>query len=250
MVARYRQGSWQLMSALDQADSVELMDTVLTGAIQRVQVFRDNWRTLSAHVRFQDQELLLKVPRARNGRRWERLLTWFRGSDVARSFRHLEQMAAMGFEAPTAVLACERRERGFVTDSFLCYRFVEGRRAGPDDVPQVLEVLRGLHQKGYLRTDAQIANFLVTGNNEIVFIDFRLKKPWFLPALQKARELDRFIRSCPEARAYLTPGEASSRWLWLAGRLEGASFAVRRFKRQFRDRRKPQKTRPGQGQDR
>ncbi|WP_328190379.1 hypothetical protein [Marinobacter sp. OP 3.4] len=245
MAESYHQKPWYLVSSLDRGGSIELMEAVLAGDLEREQVFRDNWRTLSAQVRFHDQSLLLKVPRARNGRRWERLLTWFRGSDAVRSFRHLEQMAAMGFGVPTAVLACERREAGFVTDSFLCYRFVEGRRAGVDDAPQVLAALRDLHQKGYLRTDAQIANFLVSGDR-IVFIDFRLKKPRFLPALQKARELDRFIRSCPEARASLTPGEASSRWLWLASRLEDAGFAVRRFKRQFRDRRKRRKT----GQDR
>lgn len=240
MAESYHQEPWHLVSSLDRGDSIELMEAVLAGDVERVQVFRDNWRTLSAQVRFHGQSLLLKVPRARNGRRWERLLTWFRGSDALRSFRHLELMASMGFEVPKAVLACERRETGFVTDSFLCYRFVEGRRAGPEDAPQVLAALRQLHKLGYLRSDAQIANFLVSGDN-IVFIDFRLKKPWLLPSLQKARELDRFIRSCPEARASLTTGEASSRWLWLASRLEDASFAVRRFKRQFRDRRKRRK---------
>lgn len=140
----------------------------------------------------------------------------------------------MGFSAPEPVLAGEKRETGFVTDSFVCFRYVDGRPAGPKDAPAVLDALRALHQQGYLRTDAQIANFLISGDS-VVFIDFRLKKPWFLPALQKARELDRFLRSCPEARAALTESEASSVWLRLARRLEGVSFAIRRLKRRFRD---------------
>lgn len=228
------------MSCLDRAASIELMEAVLVGGVEREQIFRDNWRTLSAQVRFQNQSLLLKVPRARNGRRWERLLTWFRGSDAVRSFYHLEKMAGMGFEVPKAVLACERRQGGFITDSFLCYRFVEGRRAGPQDAAAVLRALRALHHQGYLRTDAQIANFLIIGSS-VVFIDFRLKKPWFLPALQKARELDRFLRSCPEAKNALTDKEASSRWLRLARWLEDLSFGIRRVKRRFRDQRKKMK---------
>ncbi|MFC4259127.1 hypothetical protein ACFOZ5_08815 [Marinobacter lacisalsi] len=237
MATSYHEAPWHLVSSLDRADSIELMEAVLAGGVEREQVFRDNWRTLSAQVCFQNQSLLLKVPRARNGRRWERLLTLFRGSDSVRSFHHLEQMAEMGFEVPRAVLACERRQGGFITDSFLCYRFVEGRRAGPQDAPAVLDALRSLHQLGYLRTDAQIANFLITGDS-VVFIDFRLKKPWFLPALQKARELDRFLRSCPDARNSLTEKEASSKWLRLARWLEDLSFGIRRLKRRFRDQRK------------
>lgn len=240
MADTYRHGSWQLLSSLDRSASVDLLDAILADDVEREQVFRDNWRTLSAQIRFRDQALLLKVPRARNARRWERFLTRFRGSDAVRSFRHLEWMTEMGFAVPQAILACERREAGAVTDSFLCYRFVEGQRAGPEHAAQVLEALRALHQRGYLRSDAQIANFLVVGDR-VVFIDFRLKKPWFLPALQKARELDRFIRSCPQARASLSPQEASSRWLRVAGLMEDLSFAIRRRKRQWRDWRKQRK---------
>ncbi|GGY79041.1 hypothetical protein [Marinobacter zhanjiangensis] len=232
-------GSWYLVSNLDEATSYELFDAVVRGQIRREQVFRDNWRTLSAQVRFRDDALQLKVSRARNNRRWERLLTRFRGSDAVRSFRHLERMSSMGFSAPEPVLAGEQRRAGFVTDSFVCYHYVDGRPAGPEDVPAVLEALRKLHRQGYLRTDAQIANFLIAGDS-VVFIDFRLKKPWFLPALQKARELDRFLRSCPDARDALTEKEVSSRWLRVARWLEDLSFGIRRLKRRFRE---PRKTR-------
>jgi heptose II phosphotransferase len=233
----FLKGPWHLVSNLDEATSCELLDAVVGGQVRREQVFRDNWRTLSARVRFRDDELLLKVPRARNTRRWERLLTLFRGSDAVRSFWHLEHMAAMGFSAPEPVLAGEKWKSGVVTDSFVCYRYVDGRPAGPDEAPMVLDALRALHRKGYLRTDAQIANFLICGD-AVVFIDFRLKKPRFLPALQKARELDRLIRSCPEAKTALTQDEALSWWLRVASWLENLNFGIRRLKRRFSDKRK------------
>lgn len=230
-------GRWHLVSHLDESTSCDLLDAFTDSRIHREHVFRDNWRTLSAKVSFRDEALMLKVPRARNGRWWERLLTLFRGSDAVRSLQHLEKMVALGLSAPAPVMAGELREAGFVIDSFLCYRFVDGRRAEPADAPRVLEALRALHQRGHLRTDAQIANFLMT-EDSVVFIDFRLKKPWFLPALQKARELDRFIRSCPEAYSLLTESEASSWWFRLARWLEDLSFGTRRLKRWFRDQRK------------
>lgn len=226
-----------VVSHLDHTASRKLVDNVLDETLPREKVFRDNWRTLSARVRFQDESLLLKVPRARNGRKWERFLTRFRESDALRTFRHIELLGSMGFAAPDPVLACERRQGGVVVDSFVCYRFVEGRPAGPEDAGKILAALQALHNRGYLRSDAQLANFLMV-DNVVFFIDFRLKKTWFLSKLQKARELDRFLRSCPGARHLLSREQASSIWLWLASRLENVSFALRNLKREMRERKK------------
>lgn len=234
----YRQ--CRVVSNLNEPLSRRLVDGVFNGELTREKVFRDNWRTLSARVRFLDESLLLKVPRARNSRRWERFLTCFRESDALRSFRHIEQLSGMGFGAPEPVLACECRRKGVVVDSFVCYRFVEGRPAGPQDAGNVLSTLRALHKRGYLRSDAQLANFLIVGDS-VTFIDFRLKKPRFLPRLQKAREIDRFLRSCPEAREFLSVEEVSSFWLWLASRIEAASFGVRSLKRRIRERKKAER---------
>lgn len=234
----YRQS--YVISNLDELTSRRLVDEVFDGGLPREKVFRDNWRTLSAKVRFHDESLLLKVPRARNGRRWERFLTRFRESDALRTFRHIEQLSGMGFGAPYPILACEHRQNGTVVDSFVCYRFVEGRPAGSQDAEKILATLRALHDRGYLRSDAQLANFLMV-DETVTFIDFRLKKPRWFPRLQKAREIDRFLRSCPEARGHLSRDEASSFWGWLASSLEDASFSFRSLKRRKRARRKAQR---------
>lgn len=231
----YRQ--YRVVSHIDEAKSQQLIDAILNDSLVREKIFRDNWRTLSVRVRFDHESLLLKVPRARNGRRWERFLTLFRESDALRTFLHLQKLSSMGFSTPDPVLACECRRKGVVVDSFVCYRFVEGRPATSEDAYQILAVLRALHQQGYLRSDAQLANFVVAGD-EVTFIDFRLKKPWFLPRLQKARELDRFLRSCPDARRFLSTEEATSGWLRLASFMENASFGFRDLKRRVRKRRK------------
>ncbi|WP_148861665.1 lipopolysaccharide core heptose(II) kinase RfaY [Marinobacter fonticola] len=224
---------YHVVSHVGEDASRELVDAVLDETLTREKVFRDNWRTLSARVRFRDESLLLKVPRARNSRRWERFLTRFRESDALRTFRHLELMSTMGFTAPVPMLACEHRPDGVVTDAFVCYRFVEGRPAEPRDALKILDALEALHRRGYLRNDPQLANFVVSGET-VCFIDFRLKKPKFLPALQKARELARFLGSCPEAERLLPATVTSSGWFWLAVRLEKISLGIRKLKRRLR----------------
>lgn len=233
-----RVGAWSFFSYLDEVASKDLVNHIVQRDVSIEHTFRDNWRTLSAQILFDGKPLLLKVPRARNGRRWERLLSLFRGSDSVRMFRHCEKMATLGLAAPEPVIAGELRQYGMVTDSFLCYRFVNGRRPTKTDAPLVWSALKSLHRKGYVRSDAQLANFLIRRDGTVVFIDFRLKRPCLLLALQQARELDRFLRSCPEARSLMTAEEQSSSWFRLAHALENLSFARRRWKRYFRDRRK------------
>lgn len=230
---RWRHGQWHLVSYLGESESLALLSEIEQGRVTYERVFRDNGRTLSAMVATDVGPIMLKVPRARNGRRWERILTFFRGSDAVRSFYQLQQMNTMGFSAPCPLMACEMRQHGVVIDAFLCYRFIEGRPAEADDAGLVLGALRKLHHAGYLRTDAQRANFLMDGEH-VVFIDFRLKRPRFFVRLQKARELDRFIRSCPEAATHLTDKERGSMWLRLAHKLENFSFAFRESKREMR----------------
>lgn len=231
----FRHRGYRVISYLEESPARKLTDAVVENGVTRQRVFRDNWRTLSAQIEFERNSLLLKVPRARNHRRWERLLSLVRGSDALRTFRHLEVASEMGFSVPVPVLAAEQRSCGGVVDSFLCYRFVSGRPATEADAGKILATLRALHQRGYTRGDAQLANFLVV-DDKVTLIDFRLKKPRFLPRLQKAREVDRFLRSCPEARKSLSRDEINSLWLRLASQLEAASFGFRNLKRWIRKR--------------
>lgn len=229
---------WNVVCSGDFSDRKELLEAITGHQYQVDQIYRDNWRTLSARIVFSGTMLVLKVPRARNNRLWERFLTLFRGSDSVRHFRQLELMSELGMSAPKPVLAGEKRHFGMVTDSFVCYEFVVGESPKPSASEAVMNSLRTLHGKGYLRTDAQLANFVVDENKRVVFIDFRLKRPRIFVRLQKARELDRFVRSCPEAAVHLTANERGSFWLRLAHALENFSFAVRKSKRKMRRRKR------------
>lgn len=226
--------SWTLRSTLGNESARAFLAAYIGNRLRREDAFRDNRRTLSVQVHFEGESLLLKVPRARNGRYWERFLTMFRGSDAMRSFRQLQLMPSLGLEAPQPVIVGESRRKGFVVDSFLSYRFVEARKADRQDAPRILAALQKLHQQGYLRSDAQLANFLIQEDGRVVFIDFRLKKPLFFSELRKAKELDRFFRSCPEARTdYDAPGKSNA-WSIIARYLSELEFAMRALKRRLR----------------
>ena len=235
MNLEFHHRNYSVHSRVDQALAQSIVDSVLDNSVERKQVFRDDSRTLSARIRIDsmDDDLLLKIPRNRNRRRWERVLTFFRGSDVSRSLNHLDRMRDLGFAVPEPVLACEYRQAGMVVDSFLVYRYVEARKATGADAGLIISGLTRLERLGYVRTDAQLANFLIRGN-EPVFIDFQLKSAGLLAPLAGARQLSRLIRSCPSAADFLPLETRNSFWLAMARFIEEFQLSLKRFKRVLR----------------
>ncbi|SFR85333.1 heptose II phosphotransferase [Marinobacter daqiaonensis] len=226
----------RINSELGADNGRRLLDDILDNTIEYQRVFKDHARTLSVRVDFDQKDLLLKVPRARNRRGWERMLTLFRSSEGLRTFQNLKRIRQLGFFAPTPVLAAEKRRFGMVTDSLVCYEFAEGRPAADEDAPQVLEALRELHSLGAIRTDPQPANFLIS-DDRVIFIDFRLKIPRILGSLRTDLELAKFLRVFPAARHHLPQAKMRSasfrRAEWLERRIHQFREQRRALKRRL-----------------
>lgn len=220
-------------SGISTEKSRMLVDNALDLTIAPRHIFKDNHRTYSAVFDVGGEAAMLKIPRGRNQRKWERLLTLFRGSEGVRTFRNLELMQRLGFGAPYPLLAAEKRKHGFVVDSFTYYAFEEGRPAESGDAEAVMSELLHLHDTGHLRTDPQPANFLVTDRG-IVFIDFRLKKPFLLAGLKKKLELAKLVRVYPESAPHIPKGLISSPSFSLAKWLDMRIYNLRQGKRKLK----------------
>lgn len=228
---------YRLRSMLDESAARQLLDALLEQSYTVKKTFRDSRSTYAVRLLIGDEDLIHKIPRARLKRTWEKLITVVRDSESFRTFGNLRLMNDLGFKAPIPLLAGEKRRKGFVNDSFCCYRFAEGKEAGPNDAKQVITELLKLHNKGYLRTDAKAANFLITDQG-FTFIDFRLKKPSLFPKLKKEMELARLARVYPESSAHIPDNIRSKPSFKLATWLERKNIEIkaarRRFKRAFK----------------
>lgn len=210
-----------------------LIDNIIDMNIKPQHTFKNNTRTYSALFELDSQPVMLKIPRGRNRRKWERFLTLFRRSEGVRTFNNLTLMQELGLNAPPPLFAAERRKLGVVVDSFACYAFEKGQPAGPKDAQAVISALIKLHNTGYLRTDPQPANFLISGRG-VVFIDFRLKRPLLFPRLKKNLELAKLIRVYPESTPYIPRDIAKSACFSLAQRIELGLYRIRQGKRKLR----------------
>lgn len=184
---------YEFISTLPREQARALLDSIIQRAYSTHKTYNDDVSSFVADIETEHHsKIILKVPRERNNRSWERFLTLFRPNEAFRTFASMAMLTSIGLKCPRPLLAAHRKEKGMSTDSFFVYAFVEGSPATREDVSKLFEAMRSLHQAGYLRSDPKPANFVIS-NGDVVFIDFRLKKPAVLTRFQLALNLCRFL---------------------------------------------------------
>lgn len=209
---------YRVLAECDPDRAEELLAGITAGTLGFEKTYKDKKKGLvAAFTRPGLGELVVKIPRARNRRRWERFLTLFRDGEAFRRFRDFRQLREMGFNCPEAVMAAEKRTSGMVTDGFYVYRFVRGRLADNRDYRLIAPELLRLHRRGYIRRDPKSDNYLIDDDGRVFFIDFKLKKPRILNRVRCVTEYRRFLRYCPEAIVFRDRAPGSRKTFFLAG---------------------------------
>ncbi len=141
--------------------------------------------------------LVIKVPKYRSKRLWERFLTLFRSGEAFRNYESMMTLKNIGLNGPQPLLAVEKRLSGMVIENLFAYKFIEGKIASTEEIPLILEALISLHQRGFTRSDPKLENFLIH-EKKVFFIDFRLKKPLLFPKIQCTFNLCKFFETLPK----------------------------------------------------
>ena len=154
--------------------SDQFINDILEKKYEDIKILKDDNRSLVKIIKINDKNYVLKIPREKNKRKWQRVINIFRGSDSFRSFKMMKKLKKMGIRSTEAVLAFEKRNP-FVVDSLLIMELLEGEKITEKNYLDVIESLKKLHLKGYLHGDSQIQNFMLR-NSEIYLIDLRLQR--------------------------------------------------------------------------
>ncbi|WP_372972806.1 hypothetical protein [Marinobacter sp.] len=180
---------YRVLSRVSRDDAERLLEQVLNHQLDFDQVLKDRAKCLVARFSHPDKGwLVLKVPRARTNRKWERFLTLFRPGEGFRQICNMQELERLKLKGPRPVLAAEKRRAGVVVDSFYIYSFIDGREGVSADLPAIVETLLPLYRQGYCRTDPRVANHIINDDG-VHLIDFRIRRPFLLGRLRCAMEL-------------------------------------------------------------
>lgn len=175
-----------------------------------------------------------KRPVWRDGRLWNRLVTWLRPGEARQAFERALDLQASGFPVPRPLACLERRAGGLVVESWFWYEYAEGRPVEEADWPRVVELLVSLHDAGWIHRDPHLANWL-KGERGICALDANPRRLTRGPRGRRDAAYDFVqLRNCEPRLLPLLPGvggrdwrRAEARyarelaWRWLKRKLRG-----------------------------
>ena len=178
---------------------IDFLKIILGKNYKTIKVLKDDRRSLVEILEINEGKFVLKIPREKNNRKWQRFINIFRGSDSFRNYQTMERLEKLGINSTKAIFAGEKRNP-FVIDSFLIMEILEGELIREPDYLGIIEELSKIHSKGYLHGDSQIQNF-IKKNSQIYMIDFRLQKNIY-GSIGKMYEFIYLRESCREIDKY------------------------------------------------
>ena len=178
---------------------IDFLKIILEKEYEIIKVLKDDKRSLVEIIEINQGKFVLKIPKEKNNRKWQRLINVFRGSESLRNYKTMEKLEKMGINSTKAVFAAERRTP-FVKDSFLIMEILEGEGILKKDYSKVISGLNDIHLKGYLHGDSQIQNFMKK-DDTIYMIDLKLQKNIY-GSIGRMYEFIYLQESCPEIECY------------------------------------------------
>ncbi len=186
---------------------IEFLKIILDKKYNTIKILKDDKRSLVEIIEINEGKFVLKIPKEKNNRKWQRFVNIFRGSDSFRNYHTMDKLEEIGINSTKALFAAEIRSP-FVTDSFLIMELLEGEYIGSEDYQRVIKELSNIHSKGYLHGDSQIQNFMLK-DDKIYSIDLRLQKNIY-GNIGRMYEFIYLRESCKEIDEYYD--EIRNRW--------------------------------------
>ncbi len=230
----YKHKDYEYVSCLPKQEAEELLSAIVDKSYMANKVYKDNKNCFivnfdtAAH-----SDLMLKIPRERNRRKWERLLTLIRPGEAFRNYDSMMILQRHGIRGTIPLLAAHRKVWGMSVDSFFVYKFIAGTPATKKDLSSVLAELNKLHELGYIRSDPKLVNFLIK-DGDAYFIDFRLSKPRIFARFRCMMNFCKFLRTLSEDRAFLERYFAGNHLLKLSYYVQSGFCYSRYYRRKFK----------------
>ncbi len=176
------------------SSSKPLYDAYNNGHFVINRTIKDCNRSLVQEIIINDTAYLLKIPREKNRRLWQRFISIFRGSESFREFCALLKGNAETLPVPKPIFATEIKRGPFVVDSLILMEYLNGRVAEKHDITAVSNLLKKIHAKSLLHGDPHLSNFIISADN-LYTIDCSLRKNFF-GAYGVKREFIALEQSC------------------------------------------------------
>ncbi len=176
------QGAWRCYAHPAQTDALSEINDLnhLIERLNRLPItLKDNHRSLVKRGELFDMDVVAKQPRDKHRRKWARLASLFTAGEATLTIQNLSKLQTAGIQSVAPVFALEKRLKGMIVDSWLCYQYRSGTPCNRDDLEKVAHMLDQMHRAGFRHGDPMLNNFLIDQSDQTLFtIDTKAKPCW------------------------------------------------------------------------
>lgn len=133
-----------------------------------LKVLKNDKRSYVFIFEYLGKKYVYKEPLEKNRRKWQKFLSFFRGSESKREFFCIKRINSSGFVKTVIPV--------LYTNKYLVYKYLEGNQPSIKDIELVIKTLNKIHLEGYLHGDSQIQNFLIDDEKKIYIIDSKFQR--------------------------------------------------------------------------
>lgn len=174
----------------------KLAEIILRDGCKVIGILKNDQRSRVELIEYGEEKLVLKTPLEKDRRQWQRILSVFRGSSSAIEYKNCRKILSKKFLGAEPVLAIEKKNGPFVTQSCFVSKFIEGEEGNFQHLQEIGNELEKIHKAGYLHGDSQLVNFMVSSEG-VYLIDCKLRKNIF-GKFGSRYEFIYLEESCPE----------------------------------------------------
>lgn len=132
-------------------------------------VLKKDHRSFVYVFKYEDKRYVYKEPIEKNTRKWQKFLSFFRGTESKREYLQMIKINSLGINTAKPI---------FYEKEYLVYEYIEGRKPNYEDIKYILEELKKIHSLGYLHGDSHLDNFIINGE-KVYIIDSKFQKNKF-----------------------------------------------------------------------
>jgi len=140
---------------------------------------KDNHRSLVkrgplALLDFQS-DVVAKRPVDKHKRKFSRFSSRFVAGEASATVENLARLKQAGIESVSPLFSLEKRLKGQIVDSWICYEYRQGSPCDERDLDDIVSFLRNMHEAGFRHGDPTWNNFLRDQNGVLFTIDTKAK---------------------------------------------------------------------------
>ena len=155
---------------------LKISENIINKKYEIMQVYKDTVRNYVAKISLENEEYILKSPKAENIIPQRKFLSAFKLGEALTTLKNVKEAEEKGITEFVKIYSAIVKKNIFIQESYILIENIDGKiLRTKEDIDKVLDIIEKVHKNNIYHGDLNTSNF-IKFDNEIKIIDSQAKK--------------------------------------------------------------------------